>query len=137
MEDIKISYVIVARDIDYISVDNDDMQGSQFAIIEPLIGLEVATIPFLIKTRVAFTTVGMTLGEEYDTFFYLFDPNGKEIIKKEKKFLCRDNDSNPIVTTFVHNSGFNIEAFGEYVFKVGLKNIVSSEYTLYISEGVI
>lgn len=137
MGDIKISYVIVAREIDYISVNHNDMNGSKFAIIEPLIGLEVISIPQMINTRIAFTTVGMTLGEEYKTFFTLTDPNGKEIIIKEKKFKCEDNDSNPIVTTFVHNSAFNIEAYGEYVFKVGLKGHVSSEYTLYVSEGVI
>ena len=133
MGDIKIPYVVVAQDIDYVKINDGERK---FAIVDPLINLEVDKLPSKLKTRVAFSTVGMNYGEKYTAVFFLFDPVGREIINKEQTIMCNDFDSKPVVTTFVQNAEFDIFEAGEYVFKVGIKDQVLADYTLYISEGV-
>lgn len=132
MDNIKIEYVIVAEDINYVRVNDGDVK---FSIVEPLVSVHIPGLPKIFGCRVAFTVTGMEYGEEYNPFFTVRDPDGTAVLKNEQKFVCDTHSADLVVTTFVQDIKIHMYSPGEYTFEVGIKNGPKQSYTLYVWQG--
>ncbi|MCG7385131.1 hypothetical protein [Paenibacillus sp. ACRRY] len=134
MKDIKISYMIVAQNINYVKVNDGDIQ---FSIVEPLVSIHIPEFPTLLKCRVAFTATGMEYGEAYRTFFKVNEPDGKVALEKEKKIVCDTHSVSLVVTTFVQDIEITLFEPGKYTFEAGFRDVISEKYTLHVWQGEV